>query len=326
MHSSNQVLLLPMAAVFFFVGSVFLQATAAGNLNTRPVIGILTQPAEPEMLPYGDAYIAASYVRWMESAGAMVVPIPHTADKATLLALFKSINGLIFPGGGSDISSDTALYQSAAYLFELVLQENARGGVFPLHGTCMGFELLNCIVNGGDDSVLTPCDAENLTLPLNFTSAAASSLLFGHAPGPVLNALATEPITMNNHGWCVSETTFNSTPSLEAFWTVLSTNEDRARQVAFVSTLENSKYHVTATQWHPEKNQFEWNPGEVIQHTVDAVLSMQYVANTLVGLARMNNHSFPTSEDLWDSVIYNFPVAYTFSVEPAFVECYFFHL
>jgi hypothetical protein len=31
---------------------------------------------------------------------------------------------------------------------------------------------------------------------------------------------------------------------------------------AFVSSIEGKSIPVYATQWHPEKNQFEWNPDE----------------------------------------------------------------
>jgi gamma-glutamyl hydrolase len=43
------------------------------ELNDRPIIGILSQPGDPA--PEGYSYIAASYVKWVESAGARVIPI-----------------------------------------------------------------------------------------------------------------------------------------------------------------------------------------------------------------------------------------------------------
>jgi len=51
-------------------------------LNTRPIIGILTQPSSwPTMYdPEEYSYIATSYVRYLESAGARVVPIKYDLD------------------------------------------------------------------------------------------------------------------------------------------------------------------------------------------------------------------------------------------------------
>ncbi len=51
-------------------------------------------------------------------------------------------------------------------------QQNEAGNYFPLWGTCQGFEQM-AIMASGDDSILTEFQAENLTLALDFSSAAA---------------------------------------------------------------------------------------------------------------------------------------------------------
>ena len=51
-------------------------------------------------------YIAASYVKYLESAGARVVPVLHTASKDNLTSTFNSINGLLYPGGGANLASE----------------------------------------------------------------------------------------------------------------------------------------------------------------------------------------------------------------------------
>jgi len=47
--------------------------------------------------------IAASYIKFIELAGGRVVPIPYDADTATLDKIFNGINGILFPGGGTEI-------------------------------------------------------------------------------------------------------------------------------------------------------------------------------------------------------------------------------
>ena len=42
------------------------------------------------------------------------------------------------------------------------------------------------------------------------------------------------------------------------------------------------KYPFYGTQWHPEKNQFEWTSLEALNHSREAVLIAQYVANFFV--------------------------------------------
>lgn len=77
-----------------------------------------------------------------------------------------------------------------------------------------------------------------------------------------------------------------------------------------MSTLEAFDYPITATQWHPERPQFEWRTGMNINHSADAVSAMQYVANFFVSDARRNNQSFDANPDLLERYsVYSYPVA-----------------
>lgn len=70
--------------------------------NLRPVIGVLTQP---QRTPLGVEveYVAASYVKFLEAAGARVVPLRYSASEEELRRVFDSINGVLFPGGAADL-------------------------------------------------------------------------------------------------------------------------------------------------------------------------------------------------------------------------------
>ena len=49
--------------------------------NNRPIIGIMTLPSEYVEFPNDTySYIAASYVKFVESSGARVIPIPYEAN------------------------------------------------------------------------------------------------------------------------------------------------------------------------------------------------------------------------------------------------------
>ena len=50
--------------------------------NNRVLIGLLSQPSDPA--GRHESYIAASYVKFLESAGARVVPFVHDMDKAEI--------------------------------------------------------------------------------------------------------------------------------------------------------------------------------------------------------------------------------------------------
>jgi gamma-glutamyl hydrolase len=132
-------------------------STLGQEVNTRPIIGILTQPLGTEISNGTSAtnitYIAASYVKFLESAGARVVPIHYDSTRAELTSLFHSINGVLFPGGGADLSNTTLIRRSGQILYDLAIAANDAGDSFPLWGTCMGFQFLG-LLTAQQDSIL----------------------------------------------------------------------------------------------------------------------------------------------------------------------------
>jgi gamma-glutamyl hydrolase len=58
--------------------------------NNTPVIGIYTQPSRWDGYDNWDYdYIVSSYVRWLDQHGARIVPVPFSADEATLKKIFS---------------------------------------------------------------------------------------------------------------------------------------------------------------------------------------------------------------------------------------------
>lgn len=69
----------------------------SSKLNNRPLVGILTQAGleEDKFVPKDGSYIAASYVKFVESGGARVVPIladtpPDVVSRKLLVEQFTS--------------------------------------------------------------------------------------------------------------------------------------------------------------------------------------------------------------------------------------------
>ena len=83
------------------------------DLNHRPIIGILTQELGPILQKwYGDkytSYIGSAYIKYIEAAGARVVPVLINQPMEYYEIIFNSINGLLFPGGGASWSESGEL-------------------------------------------------------------------------------------------------------------------------------------------------------------------------------------------------------------------------
>lgn len=299
--------------------------SANGKLNNRPLIGVLTQPGEPA--PGGHSYIAASYVKFIESAGARVVPIQFDLPVDEVKRRFQLINGVLIPGGGQNLSPGHPFYDTSKLLLSLALESNDRGDYFPVHGTCLGFETLAVVVSG-NSSILGTFSAENLPSPLFLTDKAHKSYFWNSLSKAVRKDLKEKPYAMENHESGLSVRAFDESKSLQDFFNVISVTEDRDGAF-YVSTMEARKYPVTATQWHPEKNAYEWAHHLDIPHSRGAVAVTTAVANFIVDEAR-NSLNAPASileED--ELLIYNFPPHFTGKhsyegEEVDFDESYFF--
>jgi len=279
--------------IAFFI--CLLQLTHAQH-NKRPVIGILDMPSIFNPTP-GATYIPASYVQWLQSAGAMVVPIPYNADPPALVGIFKNINGILFPGGDVNVEDPTDLYHaSTAILFKLAIEENIlRDNSFPIWGTCLGFRQLMMIV-ADKFRLFEQFDSSVLPLKLNFEGKILESKLFSsdHINWQIQDNLANRGACQNIHNNSISVATFKAEQSLVSFFTILSTSVDRNNKT-FISTIEAKDFPFFGTQWHPERNQFEWDDTEDIAVDQQSLVSMQYLANFFVEQARKSDHVFDPS-------------------------------
>lgn len=296
--------------------------------NDYPIVGIFSQPSHSHAGTCGGdcLYIAASYVKFIESAGARVVPINYYADETELSTLFKSLNGFLFPGGGNDFPP------TAQYIWDKTIEANDKGDFMPLQGTCLGFEWL-LIAATRNQSILDPqypnqMDAHNLSIPLEFTAAAPTSRLYAQTTwgGSLYTILETENVTLNNHHYGIYPSHFMNTPALSSFFSVLSTNKDR-KGTEFVSSIEAFNYPIYGVQWHPEKNIFEWGmtdegiPKEAINHSPHGVEVAEYMADFFVQQCRNSTHKFANAAQETNALIYNYPAVYT---SGSFVSTYYF--
>lgn len=63
------------------------------SLNT--IAGILSQESVESLKKFGPTYIPASYVKFIESAGARVVPILVNQTDSYYKQMFQSLNGFV---------------------------------------------------------------------------------------------------------------------------------------------------------------------------------------------------------------------------------------
>ncbi|CAF1231256.1 unnamed protein product [Rotaria sp. Silwood1] len=271
--------------------------------NTRPIIGILTQPTPTLwMKPNRTTYIAASYVKYIEATGAQVVPIRMYQSIDYYFHLFNSLNGVLFPGG--DLTDEYYSVAKLFYMWSLKDFDEIQKS-FPLWGTCLGFEVL-LMLTRSSTGILEPCQGYNYATELTFMpNASDSRLLEGSLPLNIKYALENEPTTANFHNFCMRPENFTADPILPTFYKMLTISPDLEGRT-FVSTIESRRYPIFGVQWHPEKNAFEWRVNTTIPHTKDSIEVMQYMANFLTNQTRQNMNHFDSLEDELKYLIYQY--------------------
>ncbi|XP_055340715.1 gamma-glutamyl hydrolase-like [Paramacrobiotus metropolitanus] len=258
-----------------------------------PVIGILAESVVSKKMQSTlgvkrtASFIAASYVKWAETAGARVVPILLNQPESYYANLMSKINGVIFPGGAVSLSRGG--YATAGRtIFELAEKMNQLATYFPIWGTCLGFELLTVVM--ANRNVLASCSAKKLHLPISFQSGYETSKIFSAAPKEIISMLANEPITVNSHHKCLTPT--NMTLSgLSSRLRNLGNSVSRDG-IVFSAVFEDMRYPFYGVQFHPEKPGFE--PGSYSTHAVQAG---NYFGTFFVNEARKNGQRFASKQE-----------------------------
>lgn len=295
------------------------------ELNDEPVIGVLAQEMSYSLAAKYEedyeSYIAASYVKFVEGAGARVVPIWINKPREYYEDILPKLNGVLLPGGATWFNQSNGYADAGRHIYDVAEEINVQGGFFPVWGTCLGFELLTYLAANGEEHRVH-CSSNNQALPLDFKADFRKSRMFGETPDEIIEILASEPVTPNFHQYCVTEKNF-SAYGLDREWRVMSTNQDW-NGLEFISTIEHKVLPFYGVQFHPEKNIYEWVRNKNISHTPNAIKAAQYFADFFVNEARKSGQRFQSEVDIDRHVIYNYPVTFTGLKKSAFEQCYLF--
>lgn len=80
------------------------------------------------------SYIMTSYVDFVLSAGARVVPLIVNEGEESSLKKLNKLDAVLMPGGDGD-------YQDyGEFLYKKIVEFNDNGIFYPLYGICMGYE------------------------------------------------------------------------------------------------------------------------------------------------------------------------------------------
>lgn len=271
-----------------------------------PIFGVL---AEPSGQGANTTFIVSSYVKWLESGGARVVPIRYDAPQCEVDFLMHRVNGIVLPGGVTSISPTHDYGQFAHRVLK-----KAMGRRIPVWGTCLGHELImrDTCYDAGEPNPVHNVPSEGVALPLTFTAEASSSDFYRSLPQDVRRSLATSNLTINLHTYGVPSETFRASKALTSAFHLVATSTDTLGK-EFVALTQHVTLPIVTTQFHIEKNPYEFQEGHydgadgsgmAPPHSPAGVRAAQQMAAWLVGQARGEDFAW-SARELEDWIIWN---------------------
>jgi len=218
----------------------------------------------------------AAYVKFMESAGARVVPLIMGEPLEVTLEKVSKLSGVLFPGGGGDY------IEFGRPIYEAILEANDQGHFYPAWGTCLGLEALATWASSDGRDVLTHLEAEHVSLPLFFTADPLETKMFA---GLGLSAYWFEnlPVTLNAHSFGVDPTRFTDDEGLKSIFTLTSVSfEPEGDGNPFTATMESDRYPIMGTQFHPEKTVTMFNDNQGVNHSWESIQLNSYFAENFL--------------------------------------------
>ncbi|XP_064093335.1 gamma-glutamyl hydrolase-like [Macrobrachium nipponense] len=310
-------------------GALAANALPTVDYNFRPIIGVLSQEPSESLLDLLEdknytSYIAASYVKYIEGSGARVVPILIDQDDSYYENIASSVNGILFPGGAVSITNSSGYGAAGQKLYEHVIRANMEGIYMPLWGTCLGFEMITYLA-ADFQRWLTRCDASNKADRLTLQEGYMDSRIFEQMPDYVIDYVRLLNTTVNFHRWCMTPEDFTAS-GLSKDFKALATSYD-FDNLEYVALFEHNHLPIFGSQFHPEKNPYEWASDEghsAIPHDPFSVGVAHYFSNFFVNQARYNKQAFATKEEEQEALIYNYDTIFTEALGSSFTEAYFF--
>ena len=285
-----------------------------------PVIGILSLPLESDdrYQPANWTRISTSYIKYVEAAGAVAVPIYYNHTYEDLKALLHKLNGVLFTGGAVGFFNSDAdggvnffdpitqsysdLGRTANYIYQEAIKMNENGIHFPLWGTCMGHQLIMTIESRKMDIIIKSSPRMDLPDSLNFLFTDKSNTrLFQDFSDEFMKALETLPLTYNAHNYALWKSEFYKYDNLVSNYTILSTNIDD-NGVEYVSSTEHKKYPFYTVQFHPEVSISKFNE-PTVPHSSEAIDLAYLMAEKLVNEAKLNSNSFSNYQEMVSATV-----------------------
>lgn len=291
-----------------------------GNDLDRPIVGILSLAISEEFKKAHHlnvsaetrAMIPASYVKWLQSAGAQVVVIPHFWESSRIHALVNKLSAVLFTGGDY---GDAEWNATTAWIYDEAVRRSETSNKLALWGTCLGFERIMQVASRDEIGTVIRAPLLDRSVSVEWTVSSRESDIYSFLGREDASRFAKLPIAYNFHSWGVTPESWDMHAEiLDPVFDIVGFHEYNGSK--FVAMVEGRNgLPVWGVQFHPEKALFEWSPNLHYPHSEEAILANRKLADFLIDQVRKINKKSSTGFDNFTEessfAIYNYQAVFT---------------
>lgn len=236
------------------------------SITNSPIIAILGQPNSKMDIRYFHPNLTTlslpqSYFQWVEQAGAHGIFLPYDLPIKQFKNILSQVQGVLLPGGGNDLvfpNMTISFYQKRTHeILEFAKSQNEAGVYYPVYATCLGFQSMVLSLMGNHPEDLS-CDFNDTHAhhPVEVTEDFEKSEIWYSLGQKESRTVFQKGNLVYDHSCGYHSEKIIKNPRFTDVMYLTGTSRDKDDQ-SFAAIIEHKDYPFFASQFHPEKNQFE---------------------------------------------------------------------
>ena len=250
------------------------------KIEAKPIFGILSLP-EPidDNTTFINESIDGAYINWLESAGAIVLPLHVWYTQTELKNILDHINGVLLQGSFRLLNFSSKWENNARFIFNYTLENH-----LPIFGICFGFRILNIFMSKNNSCMIRMRNHGNHNIEL-IKNTTKKSTLFSLFKEKDFESFEKNETTVFIHRFGITPEMFFNEKNLIDNYVLTSYGYD-LDGVKFIDSIENDFYKIYGTQFHPEKTPFLRMKKYTRNHENDSLRRSQLLAMKVVDFGR----------------------------------------
>jgi len=175
------------------------------------------------------------------------------------------------------------------------MDANIKGDFFPVMGTCLGYQVLTSVMAQNWTNLIHVHSGNNISKNVFLTDNGIGNSMYTNMPGDLVDLMESNNISFFHHNNTPDPRGWEENEFLKSTMQVLAWTEDYANNT-YAASVGGIDLPFWGTQFHPEKETYEWWVEEGIPHTHNAIEYEQYFGNFFVNQSRLSGHAFDSEE------------------------------